>query len=393
MNQWHKLSQVAGNHLLETSTYPFCPAIEDLAYGHLVTKSTYNAMGIMHGAAWHVLAHKSTGATGVNATTWDLLSTMCPHVSFMFPHGIGHGLLTTTYGACDEVPLAPNGYDSLLQAVRTCNKMPAYFDFYCSEGAYHGSVEYIHYEPKKISGDNVFFPCSEFPRSFKCFESSFGQGLYMQGRDFGPNARYHSFAQLTKATPVPQTCFMIPMAERNVRGCIWGLSATHFIFYHETWSEAQRGGDKESMKKACFRVPAGTVNSFSDIGCPMLFSATFPPWTTSTSSLVDWCSIAVPTEAQSQISGRDLRRWMACVHGVFNPIVRGDLLLRYETPLRERFCKHNLPSQGDAIWREVEKWCFSLFTMGLYDTSTAWTEATMFPPLETLASELVDLLA
>jgi hypothetical protein len=124
MNQWHMLSQVAGDYIRKTGSLentPFCPAYEELGTGNLVTKSTFNAMGIMHGAAWHMVRNLNHG--NPNETTWELLSTLCPHVSFMFPHGVGHGLVTSPTGACEKVPIIDD-FNRLLPGLNICLKMP-----------------------------------------------------------------------------------------------------------------------------------------------------------------------------------------------------------------------------------------------------------------------------
>jgi len=289
MKYWHKLSQMIGSIAMQANETPslLFQNLDLLARVARREKMTANSLGIAHGAVWLFVG------TMPGVLTWALLlETLCPTFSDAFLHGLGHGLMIrfsgANFSACSSMPIVRKE-GVLYEAVAFCERAPyPYVKMFCSAGAFHGFQEYSHFPAWEhpMIDNNWMRPCQDINLSATCFLWVFFSGTFQHAGVVGPTAR--AFAILQHNGHISSICLRTPMHEANVRGCIWGLSASNFLLYHEGWVASMR--DSSSPLSACKKVNGIGVTGLA-VNCHLVFKSSDAVASRLTrSSLIDWCS-------------------------------------------------------------------------------------------------------
>ena len=234
-----------------------------------------------------------------------------------FPvHGVGHGFLfrhalehaQTKFSPCGNPPISHDVRD-LERAIADCWTLPeSNLLGECFNGLWHSWVEYSDYS--KLS-PLLLFPCSTFQHAFNsmCFYWLFSSGQYWNHRGYVGRTTANQ-RMMSYAGNASQICLSSRMASEAVLwDCIYGLSSTHFLHFHEGWIAAKAFA---SPLHRCLQSP-NVIGTFSEFSCRLLFKENHTIRTGAT-SLMDWCSAFVEPLSQQHVL-RNMKRLMACVTG------------------------------------------------------------------------------
>jgi len=359
MRHWHALSQVIAEHVLLTQgSVPVMFRVLDFFLRQGVKlKKTFNSFGIVHGAAWYII-----GSSPMNALDWHwVFNNLSTHFFPQVLHGLGHGLLIkhtdAKYDVCSRPPtslLLPE----LQVAIPECASAPfSLAALECSEGLFHAFVEYTDYRYFSEAGViNWMHPCQEIILSAYCFQYIFGQGLFYHNSKIGVTRRFHAMMEypghITTICLTPRSM----RSEANHRGCIWGMSATAFLQYHEAWAARQADASKASPIKACLQIPPLTVNALPAVTCKLLLKNGMQH-EQGNSSLISWCSLFVKPRSQDDMTRSDWQRWVTCLHGAAWSTGRALSAAGVPDNQVQPLCSHDFPAHAGRLWKIVEEFC------------------------------------
>lgn len=403
--KWHPLAQFIGS-VTKRRSYDLPGTFALLAYiqsAHLPVFHTSNAFGIIHAAAWYYVA------TETKCFQWtDFLERVCPYFFPAALHGVGHGLMLRFSNAylegCSPLPVTTNS-SALLDSAEICANAPfAVVSFYCAEGLYHNFMEYSDFPENRVQPSQPLswlYPCRFSRLSAWCFTWIFGQGLnWKPGVGAWPTSP-GLLALSQYRYDLPSLCLNTSMESNvNVRGCIWGMTASKFMFFHEGWIAMH---NHQSPLEACLRVPFDLVlGSFSRIHCPLLFgndseqTKSYGSVVGSRRSLMAWCSLFVPKEMHRDMHREHWQRWMACLHSF--AYHTGYKLEAWNVNLSaiQVLCKHDLVSQAGPTWKLMEEFCHKQlhFHVSTPFGSPSWKQPLYDPDQHSFVEHLlVDMLA
>jgi len=354
MGLWHQLSQVIGERMAQVGA-DIPTTLQAIAF--LVKKARLqlqsgNTGGFMHGAVWYLLG-SAESRTGYQLDINDQSLSLKERNIYL--HGYGHGVLIAQahgpdYNMCSPHP--PGTMDHLHAAVRQCldSGETAFTQCWCTAGVYHAMTEYVDVE---VRPDDLLHPCTTSPLSAWCFQWMF---LYVVGGAAQLRSQYAAW--LAFPDHVAELCAGPSLAgESQVNGCIWGMSWTLYIFFHEMWL-AERNHEPLTPLEVCLQVPS-VLTSEATLQCPGLVNRSTPlvRQSGSASSLVDWCALFVHGPIVDAVG---MRRWHTCLEGASGTILF--FMVKGVVPVSSwlDFCRHDLPWQNSAEWRAMEAKCLSI---------------------------------
>jgi len=371
LEQWHMLGQVAGHVAISTNSvkeifHVLIPLLKLSYESPHFQANPQSIVGAIHAFCWSVVANR-------HFSGWhELLDLLgIGMISHPFLHGVGHGfhfrqsvLKGHSFFSCSPPPMSKDRTD-LSQALSLCMQAPRFeMSVKCSQGAFHSWIEY---STGFYGSGSWYFPCTEVHAMPSwCFALLFGQGLWCINHEV-------NFLRSLSISAVPghitRFCVGTNMSsEIHVRGCIWGMSAQFYLYFHEGWQAMILEPGTNAALQRCLELPIYySSTTVSAINCHLLFAYSKSHFTTGSqqhftttgtkSSLIDWCSLFVPGIFQRQQHRLTYMRWIACIHGAFSfnsfiPLGRG-------VPLSAlvKDCKHDLPWHVNSSWRSIEEFC------------------------------------
>jgi len=356
MGLWHALSQVIGERMVQADADipTSLRAITFMIQEARLSKHTGNIGGLIHGAVWYLLGSAESRTTH-QLDIDDQSLSVAEQSNYL--HGFGHGLLIAQshgrdYNVCSPHP--PGTMDDVQAALSHClDAKTAYTRCFCSSGLYHAMTEHVHVE---FRADDFLRPCTTSPLSAWCFQWMF---INVAGSGTQKKWRSHHAALLAFPDHVAELCASPSLAGASQRnGCIWGMSWATYIFFHEMWL-AEQTNEPLTPLEVCLQLPS-VFTLVPQVMCPGLANLSTPlvRRSGSDSSLVDWCALFVRGPI---VDAHGRRRWLTCLEGasasIIFHIVKGVL------PITSwlAFCRHDLPWQNSAEWRDMEAKCLSLF--------------------------------
>ena len=337
VTSWHQTSQLIGEILRyhPTKIPETIEVLNEFAWSQVLYKHNFQASGIVHGAIWYLTAKTSD---------WhDIMLIMNSVATFPVNalHAIGHGMLyreAPHFDGCSD-PALTNSTAGIMVPLDNCLKAPLrYLAFGCTQGLFHA----LHEAPAinkewwgKINSKDFLYPCSQVRASAWCFYWLTARASVLQVSDTG----VHRWLRSASAHITWACTHYVNMSEVNIRGCIWGMSASLFpLFDHGIARNSSRSMGCLSSESSLTVVPRRT-----QLYCPQLFRNVHILGSKST--VVEWCSIVVEPRLQQNMSDHMWQRWLACLEGS---------RFFYE---REVSCEHDLPWQIGERWFAMQLFC------------------------------------
>jgi len=330
---WHSLSQLTAHRTLVeelnatavlTSLYELSMFGEEL----ILFGGSY---AVWHGAIWYWVGT-------VQQFSWDLLvDVLChtsrPMVSRFYAncmHGTGHGFLIRFtqkgYGKCSTLQGQVNMAGVALGDA-ACRSAPNFgMAQYCLHGFFHGVFE-SEFQMNRTT--DALYPCERFEHlPHFCYLWgiwSVAQGVSPsttdeEGDEIKPSypMAYERWPLLKAAGRITHWCFRSPaLTENALLGCIYGVSGAFLpVFDRLTAVRNTTAAFAVPSRAACtnatFLSMAPYYGLFFPPLCTLMFNAG-PPMVYRSTTLVDWCSEFVDSNAISSMTQQ--RRWLACIHG------------------------------------------------------------------------------
>jgi len=285
-----------------------------------------SALGIHHGWAWQIVTDMPEEPTKAK------LVDVCPDslgVANNCWHGAGHGSFlwytpNNGNGPCPAAKTTVNDANALATGLDLCHQVAqgsltnSFRGFQCADGAFHSFEEWFNHSSYWQGGGNGAwaFPCAEDTTYFRqgCFRwINYLQTYY--------NSGLYDYLTGLATTHVSSDCFEPTFAETVVRACIMGQSSVMYSIYD--WMLLAPDSDNMTAKESCETHPFfPAITSLADWSfyCEVLLrdqpTDLKTVSTTSTSTLVSWCSYYVePSETPRYLTQQESMRWYACVLG------------------------------------------------------------------------------